>query len=219
MVRAVIGRSSGWAPSIPSETFASGLLKRAFTVHTQALTCGIWCHVATNSLSTPMSWAPRWRHHEVLIALAGCVTHFESELWEYLERDFLNLALGNRDNHGRNMAVLKSVDGSLELAPIYDFGPSFLDARAIARVVRWDGEEAGRRDWNHIVRNLQTRLEEAGVVFPNWPKLLKSIRSFADKLSVLPDMMRKCGVAAHIIEQRHPEIQRLVQDLRALKDS
>jgi len=159
------------------------------------------------------------RHHEVLIALAGCVTHFESELWEYLERDFLNLALGNRDNHGRNMAVLKSVDGSLELAPIYDFGPSFLDARAIARVVRWDGEEAGRRDWNHIVRNLQTRLEEAGVVFPNWPKLLKSIRSFADKLSVLPDMMRKCGVAAHIIEQRHPEIQRLVQDLRALKDS
>lgn len=158
------------------------------------------------------------RHHEILIALANCLTSFESELWEYVQRDFLNLALGNRDNHGRNMAVLKNVDGTLELAPIYDFGPSFLDARAIARVIRWDGEEVGRRDWTHIVRNLQTRLEESGIALTNWPGLLRSMRGFADKLDSLPGLMRECGIAGHIIERRLPEIERLAQDLRALKD-
>jgi serine/threonine-protein kinase HipA len=158
------------------------------------------------------------RHHEILIALAGCVTHFEAEIREYLQRDLLSLALGNRDNHGRNMAVLKSVDGSLELAPIYDFGPSFLDARALARVVRWDGEEAGRRDWNHIVANLSTRLEEAGVELTNWPAIVASTRSFADKLDGLPRLMRECGVTPHIIERRRPEIEQLAAGLRALQD-
>jgi serine/threonine-protein kinase HipA len=158
------------------------------------------------------------RHHEVLIALAKCLADFESELWEYVQRDLLNLALGNRDNHGRNMAVLKNVDGTLELAPIYDFGPSFLDARAIARVIRWDGEEAGRRDWTHIVRNLQTRLEESDIALANWPGLLQSMRGFAAKLDGLPGLMRECGIAGHIIEQRRPEIERLARDLRALKD-
>jgi serine/threonine-protein kinase HipA len=158
------------------------------------------------------------RHHEVLVALAGCVSNFESELWEYVQRDLLNLALGNRDNHGRNMAVLKDVDGSLQLAPIYDFGPSFLDARAIARVIRWDGEEAGRRDWTHIALNLHTRLEESGIVLTNWPGLLRSMRSFADKLDGLPGLMNECGMELEIIEQRRSEIERLARELRALKD-
>ena len=158
------------------------------------------------------------RHHDVLIALANCVTRFESELWEYLQRDFLNLALGNRDNHGRNMAVLKNIDGTLELAPLYDFGPSFLDARAIARVIHWDGEEVGRRDWTHIMRNLRTRLEESGIVLSDWPGLLQSTRAFADKLDRLPGLMRECGIASHILERRRPEIERLARELRALED-
>ena len=158
------------------------------------------------------------RHHEVLIALANCVSNFEAELWEYMRRDLLNLALGNRDNHGRNMAVLKKPNGTVELAPIYDFGPSFLDARAIARVIHWDGEEAGRHDWTHIMRNLQTRLEESGIELPDWPGLLQSTRRFADSLDRLPGLMRECGVASRIIEQRLPDIERIAQGLRVLKD-
>lgn len=158
------------------------------------------------------------RHHEVLIVLEDCVTNFEVELWEYIQRDLLNLALGNRDNHGRNTAILKNVDGTLELAPIYDFGPSFLDARAIARVIRWDGEEVGRRDWTHILQNLQTRLEEPEIVSTDWPRLLQSIRAFADKLDRLPALMLECGIAGHVIERRRHEIEQLAQELRALRD-
>jgi serine/threonine-protein kinase HipA len=157
------------------------------------------------------------RHHDVLIALAGCAADFETEAIEYVRRDLLNLALGNRDNHGRNMAVLKDIDGNVELAPLYDFGPSFLDARSITRVIHWDGEQPGRRDWDHIVRNLATRLDEAGVVFPNWPELVGCMRSFAGNLDTLPRLMSECDVAPRIVEQRRPEIRRLAEELRAMK--
>ena len=89
------------------------------------------------------------------LSSAGCVTDFETEMLEYIRRDLLNLALGNRDNHGRNMAVLKDVDGTMRLAPLYDFGPAFLDARSIVRVFHWDGEDPGQADLTHIPETWQ----------------------------------------------------------------
>jgi serine/threonine-protein kinase HipA len=164
------------------------------------------------------SAATALRHHDVLIALAGCVTDFESELLEYLRRDLLNIALGNRDNHGRNMAVLKGCDGSLKLTPLYDFGPSFLDARSIVRVIRWDAEAPGQRDWGHIIANLSTRFEEAGVMFADWSRLVGWMRAFAAQLDNLPAVMGECGVAPRIIQQRRQEIERLAAELRATKE-
>jgi serine/threonine-protein kinase HipA len=157
-------------------------------------------------------------HHECLIALARCVTDFETELTEYVRRDILNLALGNRDNHGRNTAVLKETDGSIRLAPLYDFGPAFLDARALARVMRWDGEEAGRRDWNRILSNLETHFEEAEVAFDGWSRLRRHMRAFADQARALPQTMQDCGVDAAIIEQRREEIARVAAELRAIAE-
>lgn len=157
------------------------------------------------------------RHHEVLIGLSGCVDDFESELLEYMRRDLLNLALGNRDNHGRNTAVLKHIDGSMRLAPLFDFGPAFLDARALARVIHWDGEDAGRRDWNHIVKNLATRFEEAQVPFSNWTLLVDALHDFAPVLDTLPQLMAENGVAAHIVARRQEDIAQLARELRALQ--
>jgi serine/threonine-protein kinase HipA len=151
------------------------------------------------------------RHHEVLIGLSGCVDDFESELLEYVRRDLLNLALGNRDNHGRNTAVLKDIDGSMRLAPLFDFGPAFLDARALARVIHWDGEDAGRRDWNHIVKNLATRFEEARVLFSNWTLLVDALHDFAPVLDTLPQLMAQNGVAAHIVARRQEDIAQLAR--------
>jgi serine/threonine-protein kinase HipA len=155
-------------------------------------------------------------HHECLVALAHCVTRFETELTEYVRRDLLNLALGNRDNHGRNAAVLKNTDGSIGLAPLFDFGPAFLDARALARVMRWDGEEAGRRDWNLILRNLRTRFEEAGITFVDWARLGNEMREFAQSIQALPATMARCGVDASLVEQRRPEIARVAAELRVI---
>jgi len=158
------------------------------------------------------------RHHDILIALARCVTDFESELREYVRRDLLNIALGNRDNHGRNTAVLKDIDGSLRLAPVYDFGPSFLDARSIVRVIRWDGEAPDQRNWTHIIGNVATYFEEAGVAFNNWAAVVAWMRGFAAKIDDLPALMRECGVAPRIIQQRRDEIVRLARELREMQE-
>jgi serine/threonine-protein kinase HipA len=163
------------------------------------------------------SAASAMRHHEALIALAECVDFFESELLEYVRRDLLNIALGNRDNHGRNTAVLKDTDGSMRLAPLYDLGPAFLDARSLVRVIRWDGENAVERDWNHVLSNLAVRFAEAGQRFSRWALLSEAMREFALTLDQLPALMSECGVTAHIVVRRREEIARLARELRAIR--
>lgn len=154
------------------------------------------------------------RHDQVLIALARCVSDFRVELAEYVRRDLFNLALGNRDNHGRNAAVLKDTDGTMALAPIYDFGPAFLDARAIARVLRWEGEAAGGGEWNRVLDLLDIRFEEAGLASPRKP-LMQIFCETAAALETLPQVMRQCGVDEVIVAHRHDDIVRLANGLRA----
>jgi serine/threonine-protein kinase HipA len=159
-------------------------------------------------------------HHAALIALAGCLTDLGTEIGEYVRRDLLNLALGNRDNHGRNTAILKDTDGSMRLAPLFDLGPSFLDARAIARVMRWPGEALGSTgsDWNHVLENLAVFFEEEAR--PGESHLLlvaRAMRSFVRELKQLPELMRDCGVDQSIIELRRPQIEQLARTLDGVR--
>jgi serine/threonine-protein kinase HipA len=163
------------------------------------------------------SSATQLRHHDALIALSGVLTDFQTEVVEYVRRDLLNIALGNRDNHGRNTAVLKDTDGTMRLAPLYDLGPAFLDARAIARVMRWDGEEPGRTDWNLVLRNLEFRFEEAEVASVNWRAVAEAMQAFGRVLANLPALMAQQAVDAAIIEQREAEIARLARELDAIQ--
>jgi serine/threonine-protein kinase HipA len=164
-----------------------------------------------DSAATPL------RHHEALISLARCLTDFDNEIGEYMRRDLLNIAVGNRDNHGRNTAVLKETDGTLFLAPLYDFGPAFLDARNIVRVMRWDGEQPGAVDWNLVLENLATRFEEAAVQMGAWRQLVDQMRAFGSELESLPGLMRDCGVDELVIEQRREDMARLREELLAIR--
>jgi len=156
------------------------------------------------------------RHDQILVDLWRVLTDFDTELREYIWRDLFNLAVGNRDNHGRNMAVLKDVDGTLRLAPIFDVGPAFLDARAIARVIRWDGENPGEHDWPAVLDRLAIRFEEAAADID--PRRVKHhMVDFAQRLPGLPDLMRECGVDAMVIERRQADIQRLARSLAGEK--
>jgi serine/threonine-protein kinase HipA len=163
------------------------------------------------------SAATPFGHHDALIALSRCLTDFDVEVVEYMKRDLLNIALGNRDNHGRNTAVLKETDGKIFLAPLYDLGPAFLDARNIVRVIRWDGERPEDRDWNRILENLATRFEEHGVQLSTWRELIAAMRAFADELEQLPDVMADCGVDQHVIARRATDIQQLRDELRSIR--
>jgi serine/threonine-protein kinase HipA len=152
-------------------------------------------------------------HHQVLIELQKCCTDFGEEVLEYFRRDILNLALGNRDNHGRNTAILKETDGSIRLAPLFDFGPSYLDARAIARVIHWDAERGGSIDWGKVLANLETRFADVDREPPHVVEIAEELRRFGKKLTALPETMRDCGVDQSIIEARRDDIDKLVRTL------
>jgi serine/threonine-protein kinase HipA len=113
------------------------------------------------------------------LALAGA-------LQELVLRDVLDVALGNSDNHARNTSVLKTVDGRVALAPLYDFAPMILDERGIARVCRWsDNAEFPR--WDLVADALEVLgLERATT--RAW------LRDLGAVVAALPSVMRDCGV-------------------------
>lgn len=154
------------------------------------------------------------KHDQVLIDLAQMLTDFKRELREYIWRDLLNLALGNRDNHGRNTAILKDTDGTMRLAPLFDVGPTFLDARAITRVLRWDAEEPGQLRWPTILDRLDIRAREAGVEL-DIELVARALGDFGEAADDLPTLMRDCDVDPLIVEHRAPEIERLARSLAA----
>ena len=152
------------------------------------------------------------RHDQVIVEMAQVLTEFDAELREYIWRDLLNLALGNRDNHGRNTAILKDTDGTIRLAPLFDVGPTFLDARAITRVLRWDGEQPGQPNWQVILNRLDIRAHEAGIEL-DVQQVPIALGDFAASMHELPKLMRACDVDPLIIEQRLPEIERLARSI------
>lgn len=147
--------------------------------------------------------------HELLCnAILKFSTRPDADLVEYIKRDIVNVAMGNKDNHGRNTALLRSESGTVELAPLFDFAPMYLDPEGIARVCRWSGdrEQAGDPDWGKVVE-----------LFPAPEnRLAAALREFGRQLEALPDMMRECGVDDDIIEFRTRSIEAHRRQLLAL---
>lgn len=148
-------------------------------------------------------------------ALCGAITAYSAEpdadLVEYIKRDVVNVVLGNKDNHGRNTAVLRYENGVVRLAPLFDFAPMYLDPEGIARACRWSGkaETAGDPEWGAVVE-----------LFPGKEETLRTaLRGFGRQLQRLPDIMRESGVDDDIIERCDLSIQAHSRQLLALRES
>ena len=83
--------------------------------------------------------------------------HFDISAFviEWVRRDLLNIIFGNSDNHGRNTAFIKA-NGSISLAPIYDFAPMKADPEGIPRAMKWPSryESGGDYDFAGIAEAL-----------------------------------------------------------------
>ena len=128
------------------------------------------------------------------------------------------MAALRRDNHGRNTAILKDTDGTLRLAPLFDVGPAFLDARAITRVLRWDGEAPGVFNWQRVLEHLDVRAREAGIEI-DVERAAQHLGDFGDRLHTLPALMSEHGADDEVIEQRQADIERLSESLAQLPRS
>lgn len=145
----------------------------------------------------------RLDHGEVLRGLVALWAHasqsadIDALIAEYLRRDLINKILGNADNHGRNMAVIRA-DGALRLAPIYDLAPMVLDAEGITRTTKWAPgiERAGEIDWRAACNSLGDLID---------PQLaFERLSQDAARLLALPDLLSASGLPATVMD--HPAI-------------
>ncbi|WP_337243657.1 HipA domain-containing protein [Luteimonas sp. gir] len=87
--------------------------------------------------------------------LADMASNPAQAVAEFLCRDVLNRALRNPDNHVRNTSVQQCPDGTVQLTPLYDIGPMYLDRELITRTCDWRLPEGGiTDDWNVILERL-----------------------------------------------------------------
>lgn len=150
--------------------------------------------------------ASRLRHRDVLARLRQVLTPVDwpALLLEYVRRDLLNLVFGNSDNHGRNMAVLRSPD-RVELAPIYDFAPMKLDLSGIARSTHWGSfERGGEVDWKGLLASFGA--DEAFV--------RAGLRVLAEQLVGLPRLLTELGLPTEVLEFPALGLQRTEARLR-----
>lgn len=127
-------------------------------------------------------------------------------LRDYLRRDLINRVLGNSDNHGRNMAVLRHAE-RVELAPIYDLAPMVMDEEGIVRTTRWpEPLERGGMDWRGACRALQP--------WGDPEQLFAELREDASMLRALPDLLRDLALPLEVFDHPLIALGRLDERLR-----
>lgn len=132
-----------------------------------------------------------------------------AEVVEFLKRDVLNSAMRNTDNHARNTSVQRLPDGTVQLTPIYDFAPMFMDRELIVRGCRWRKEGRDVVAWAEIVQGMP--LDESGK-----REVLRQLRGFAPVVGALPATMRDCGVEAPVVEQCRRAIEAQAERLERI---
>ena len=165
-------------------------------------------------------------HDQVCAALLRHCTDPQVEVLEYIKRDVVNLALGNKDNHARNTAVQRDFNGHIALTPLYDFAPMYLHPDGIARRIRWEGNDAGQPDWARVLdrvcelseqlpsrssksrKQRTSRLERAPLVIG-----LKAMVPALERIAAEGDAM---GLEPEVFSHLRPYLLARAQELTAL---
>lgn len=130
---------------------------------------------------------------------------------EFILRDALAMAMGDTDNHARNTALLKS-PGAIQLAPLFDFAPMYLDEAGIARTCLWRGaEEGGRVKWAEVCARM-------GDLVRDPERVRAEMLFFGERLERLEEIMRQCGVSEEIIDGRRLHRAEITEALRSLPE-
>lgn len=131
--------------------------------------------------------------HSHLVQAQGFQLDAGAWISQWLQRDLLNIAFGNSDNHGRNTAFIRRA-GSIEFAPVYDFAPMKADPEGIIRSTTWGAplENGGEYDFSAIAQSF------ADLADPD--ALLAELQSTAEKLLDLKHRLHQRGVPSRILE-------------------
>ncbi|MFB8828454.1 type II toxin-antitoxin system HipA family toxin [Azotobacter sp. CWF10] len=155
----------------------------------------------------------RMEHVEVVARLAetwdaaGQAAEIPAMVGEYLRRDLLNQILGNTDNHGRNLSILRTRE-RIDLAPIYDLAPMAMDPEGVVRTTRWpEGvERLDGTDWRAACNALAR--------WSDPEELFEGLRADARQLLALPDLLAELGLPEQTWKAPTIPLNRLETTLR-----
>jgi len=139
-----------------------------------------------------------WQEH-------GQESEISEMVAEYIKRDLLNVVLGNTNNHGGNLSILKFSD-RIELAPIYDLSPMVLDLAGVERTLRWsaENEQGDQFNWHGICAEAAEASKVLGVSGVDDVYLWRSLKECAAKMSALYELSESLVLDPQIAN--HPKI-------------
>lgn len=159
------------------------------------------------SLAGHRTFGVRPNHFDLVNAFLPHVTNPVGEVIEYIKRDILNLALRNTDNHARNTAVQQLEDGTVQLTPVFDIAPMFMDREMIARSSRWlDKHGLVINNFGDVIGALPLAEDEKNTV-------MAEIKEFGKVAECLPTIMGECGVDDNIVGKCKANINLVVESI------
>lgn len=156
-------------------------------------------------------WSPSMQ--EMLLAIRAHVTHTATETIEFLKRDALNVAMRNTDNHARNTAVQQLPDGTVQLTPIFDFAPMFMDPEIVPRSSNWltaDGK-ARVQHFGQVADLLRDLLPDSEV-----GPVVSELKNFGAEMAKLPMIAKEQGVEPPVLDQCLRSMERVARELQDL---
>jgi serine/threonine-protein kinase HipA len=153
----------------------------------------------------------RGQHETYINVLKAVSTNPMKDIVEYVKREIANQAMGNSDNHGRNTALTKGADLTVELSPLFDFTPMRLAPETIARSTKWGvmlkSHSDHSPDWQLI----------AATIFPDDATaadvLLDELREFATKLEDAPRLAKELGAHEDVLKIAMSRCDEIVRSL------
>ena len=134
-------------------------------------------------------------------------------LADYLVRDVLNTAIANRDNHGRNTALIKQ-GKDIALAPAFDLAPMALDPEGIARTTVWPRElRTGNGmdpSYPRVINALADTPERAAGLFRDELRRLAPLREELVRQGAPALMMALPALQVDVIGQVIAEMDRML---------
>ncbi|MBU0542330.1 MAG: HipA domain-containing protein [Gammaproteobacteria bacterium] len=152
-------------------------------------------------------------HNEACLAISKHCANPLPELAEYICRDVLNLALGNKDNHARNTAFTRNMQGNLQLTPLFDFAPMVLHPDGIARRMRWQDENASAPRWADVISFVE-QLQPGATLY-----LVERLRSLIKPLATIDKQPSKYGIEPALFQLIGQHLKAQIKALQALEAS
>ena len=188
---------------------------------------GVVTRLAQESIAT-LTGTPGFEsvpsHDQVCAALMQHCTNPQNEVLEYLKRDVANLALGNKDNHARNTAVQRDLNGRIALTPLYDFAPMYLHPDGIARRIRWEGNDGGQPDWGRVLDRVcelavqvHKQHRKKGPADLQRAALVDGLQAMVPALEQIARTGETMGLDADVLAHLRPGILARAQELAALR--